>query len=111
LPGYNLSKDIVAISVRQGLSDLDMEKKYSIYSLNVAWKDDYYSPPYSGYETVDVLRLLISDICRYKPKNKTDFVKRIKQKKAFSYRTKTPISIYKLKNGQLQFAYTEPIAS
>src|SRR3990167_2587499 len=110
LPGYGLSSNIIGISIRVGYSDEGMEDYYKVYSLDVAWKNELLKPPYAAYGSIELIQKITDDLCNAKPKNKHDFFTYLLRQNKSHYRTKVPISVYRLRRGMLEFSYSTSIS-
>lgn len=103
---YQLPDTLEALSVRAGLSTKELEARYRTYSLRRDWQGTSLAPPYIGYTVIQFLRKLTDDLCIARPKNQQEFLQYLRKQPPKHFLMEVPISVYRLKNSQIEFWYT-----
>ena len=103
--GYGVNSDTVAMSIKAGVRNSDKDKYFKINSLDSEVNGANIKPPYSVYALIELIRILSNDLCNSSAKNKHEFSEYLAKKPSNHFVKNVPYSIYKIKNGQLEFSH------
>lgn len=103
MTGYDLGKDQQGFSVRGDLGAADMSALYRGGFPHLALKGQKVDPSYSAFVLNDFFDILTRKLCEYKPVDRADFLKDFTKASHSTFRPRTLMGVFSLKNGSLHF--------
>ena len=109
--GYLTKVDLPPLTegfaIRIGGSPTQIADHLAANSLSFDWKGKTLFPTSSAFLFVEHLRDISRLVCLKKPKNRSQFVKLMKSTSSDFFKSKLPLAIFTLKNGEL--IYEKPL--
>ncbi len=105
MTGYDLGKNQQGFCVRGDLGAADMSALYRGGFPNFALKGQKVDPSYSAFVLNDFFDILTRKLCEFKPADRVDFLKYFTKASSSTFRPRTLLGVFSLKNGLLQFEH------
>ena len=96
---------VKGISIRLGGTSNSISEGMGISSLVFRWGGKNLFPASSSLLMIEHMRRISNFLCKERPKDKSSFMTVIKKKESDFFKSKIPLAIYKLENGNLGFSH------